>query len=75
VECSVLPRFIFSVSDQWNAGVTDKHYYMVSAAGMFGNHRLQLSYGRTRRGINCSGGVCRMMPATEGVYLSYNLNF
>lgn len=75
VECSVLPRFIFSVSDQWNAGATDKHYYMVSAAGMFGNHRLQLSYGRTRRGINCSGGVCRMMPATEGVYLSYNLNF
>lgn len=75
VECSVLPHFIFSVSDQWNIGVTNKHYYMASAAGMFGNHRLQLSYGRTRRGINCSGGVCRMMPATEGVYLSYNLNF
>lgn len=75
IECSLLPRFIFFVSDQWSTGVSGKHYYMLSAAGMFGSHRLQLSYGRTRKGINCSGGVCRMMPATEGVYLSYNVNF
>lgn len=75
IECSVLPHFIFSISDQWNIGGTNRHYYMISATGMFDNHRLQLSYGCTRRGINCSGGVCRMMPATEGVYLSYNLIF
>lgn len=48
---------------------------MFAAAGTYGPHRLQISYGRTRKGINCSGGVCRMMPATEGVYLSYNVNF
>lgn len=75
VECSLLPHFVFTASDLWNSGTTDKHYYMLSAAGMFGKHRLQLSYGRTRKGINCSGGVCRLMPATEGIYLSYNVNF
>lgn len=75
LECSAFSHYIFSISDQWNTGTTGKHYYLISAAGNFGNHRLQLSYGRTRKGINCSGGVCRMMPATEGLYLSYNLNF
>ncbi len=73
-ECSLLPRFIFSISDQWNIGSAGRHYYMASATGLFGKHRVQLSYGRTRQGINCSGGVCRMMPATHGFYASYHLN-
>jgi hypothetical protein len=38
-------------------------------------HRLQVGYGRTRAGMNCSGGVCRWVPATRGVTLSYNYNF
>ena len=75
IECSFIPHFIFSLSDCWNSGITGEHYYMLSAAGLFGNHRLQLSYGRTRRGIDCSGGVCRLMPATKGLYLSYNVLF
>lgn len=75
VELSVLPYFIFSVSDQYNIGDTKKHYYMVSVTGMHKAHRLQLSYGKTRMGINCSGGVCRLMPQTQGLYLSYNFTF
>lgn len=75
IECSFIPHFIFSLSDCWNSGITREHYYMLSAVGLFGNHRLQLSYGRTRRGIDCSGGVCRLMPATKGLYLSYNVLF
>lgn len=74
-ELSILPHFIVSLSDQYNAGTTGRHYYMASVAGTFGAHRIQLGVGRTRRGINCSGGVCRLMPATEGLYLSYNANF
>lgn len=72
VEFSPTPDLIFSVSDQWNVGVTNKHYYMISAAKTYGGHRLQLSYGSTREGINCSGGVCRVMPASKGLFLSYN---
>lgn len=74
IECSLAPHFIFSISDLWNVGTTKQHYYMYSVAGLYKQHRLQLSYGRTREGINCSGGVCRMMPETNGLYLSYNLN-
>lgn len=75
LECSILPHIIVTVSDQWNVGVTKEHFYMGSVAGVYGAHRLQLSYGKTREGINCSGGVCRLMPATEGLYLSYNFDF
>ena len=39
------------------------------------SHRIQLGYGRTRAGYNCSGGVCRYVPATKGFTLSYNYNF
>ncbi len=70
-ELSILPHFLISVSDQYN--IDGKHYPMLSVAGTYRGHRLQLSYGKTRAGINCSGGVCRYMPATEGLYLSYNL--
>lgn len=74
VECSILPHIMVTLSDQWNIGTTKEHFYMGSIAGSFGAHRLQLSYGKTREGINCSGGVCRLMPATQGVYLSYNFD-
>ena len=40
-----------------------------------GAHRLQLGYGRTRAGYNCSGGVCRYVPASKGFTISYNYNF
>lgn len=74
LECSLAPHFVFSISDLWNVGTTKEHFYMAAVAGTFGRHRLQLSFGKTREGINCSGGVCRMMPATQGLYLSYNLS-
>lgn len=74
-ELSFAPRFVFTLSDQWNVGKTKQHYFMAALAGSFGNHRVQLGFGRTRAGINCSGGVCRYVPATKGWYLSYNATF
>lgn len=74
LECSVAPHWVFTFSDLWNPTTTRKHYYMASVATIFNQHRLQLSYGTTRAGINCSGGVCRYMPATEGLFLTYNLS-
>ena len=75
LELSVLPYFMFTVSDMWNNGTTDVHYYMGSVAFTYNNHRLTAGYGRTRAGYNCSGGVCRWVPATRGFQMSYNLNF
>lgn len=74
LEVSVLPYVMVSASDQWNIENKD-HYYMFTVTGNYRNNRLMLGYGRTREGFNCSGGVCRFMPATRGFQLSYNYNF
>ena len=75
LELSVLPYLMFSVSDQWNCGGTGTHYYMASVTGTYKSNRLMIGYGRTRAGYNCSGGVCRYVPETQGVNISYNYNF
>lgn len=75
LELSVLPYLMFTVSDMWNNGETNLHYYMGSVTFNYNAHRLMLGYGRTRAGYNCSGGVCRYVPASRGVQLSYNFNF
>lgn len=75
LELSLNPHWMFTVSDQYNAGETHNHYYQVGATYNFGAHRLQGAYGRTRAGFNCTGGVCRWIPATKGFTLSYNYNF
>lgn len=75
LELSVLPSFMFTISDMYNAGETDIHYYMASACYTHKAHRLQVGYGKTRAGYNCSGGVCRFVPASKGVQVSYNFNF
>lgn len=90
LELSVLPNFMFTVSDQFNAHVpyytasgavdgsrgTHKEHYLLGAVTYTHRaHRLQLSYGKTRAGYNCSGGVCRYVPASKGVQASYTFNF
>lgn len=75
LELSVLPHWMITVSDMYNSGVSKLHYYQGLVTFNAGAHRLQIGYGRTRAGYNCSGGVCRMVPASKGVTLSYNYNF
>jgi hypothetical protein len=75
VELSLAPRWMFTISDMWNNGSTKTHYYQGLVTYNIKSHRLQAGYGRTRAGYNCSGGVCRYVPATTGFTLSYNYNF
>ena len=74
-ELSLVPHWMLTVSDMWNTGVTDRHYYQALLTYNIGAHRIQGGYGRTRAGYNCSGGVCRLIPAQKGFTLSYNYNF
>lgn len=74
-ELSLAPHWMFTLSDLYNHGNTRVHYYQGFVTYSGGAHRLQLGYGRTRAGFNCSGGVCRYIPATKGLTLSYNYNF
>ncbi|MBO4659306.1 MAG: hypothetical protein J5637_06770 [Prevotella sp.] len=75
LELSVLPHLMFTVSDMYNCGETDLHYYQGLVTYNIGSHRIQAGYGRTRAGYNCSGGVCRYVPASKGFTVSYNYNF
>ncbi len=75
LELSVLPNWMFTISDQYNSGLTNTHYYQGFVTFSAKSHRFQLGYGRTRAGYNCSGGVCRFVPASKGFTLSYNYNF
>ena len=74
-ELSLAPHWMITASDLWNHGDTKTHYYQGQLTYNLESHRIQLGYGRTRAGYNCSGGVCRYVPATKGFTLSYNYNF
>ena len=75
LELSLAPHWMFTISDMWNCGKTNLHYYQGLVTYNISQHRIQAGYGRTRAGYNCSGGVCRYVPASTGWTLSYNYNF
>lgn len=74
-ELSLAPHWMISLSDKYNLGSTKQHYYLAALTYSRAAHRLQVGYGRTTDGYNCSGGVCRYTPASKGLSLSYNYSF
>lgn len=71
-------KYFFAVSDQWNYGTEqgDKvHYYNLSMGCTVNTTRVQLSYGKQRQGILCIGGVCREVPASNGLFLTITSSF
>lgn len=75
LELSVSPHWIFSLTDLYNLGDTRRNYLAGTIAYTAGAHRLQLTGGSQREGYNCAGGICRYVPATKGIALSYAVNF
>jgi hypothetical protein len=51
------------------------HYYKAAAGFMKGTTQISLSYGKQREGILCVGGVCRAVPAANGLLLSITSSF
>lgn len=52
-----------------------KHYLTVGGAYRKGSTRVSLGYGRQRGGLICVGGVCRFVPESTGISLSFNTAF
>ncbi len=75
VELSLAPHWMFTFSDTYNAGATNINYYNALVTYNYKANRFTFGYGRTRAGYNCSGGVCRWVPATKGFQVSYNYTF
>ncbi|MDD2634206.1 MAG: DUF6029 family protein [Bacteroidales bacterium] len=74
-----IPKWFFTVFDNWNYGNPDSnnrpHYLSVGFGYVSGGNRIQLSYGKQREGVMCIGGVCRNVPASNGLSLSISSTF
>ncbi len=75
VEFSLAPNWMFTFTDMYNIGETNLNYYNAQVTYNYKANRFQVGYGRTRAGYNCSGGVCRWVPASKGFTITYNYTF
>lgn len=79
VEYSYAPHWFAAIIDQYNVGNEDKdsrvHYVNASVGYNNKGTRVALNVGRQRAGIFCVGGVCRVVPASTGAYLSITSSF
>ena len=75
VEWNMGSHWFVSASDQWayNDGVGN--YYNLSVGYTSGATRLQVGYGKQREGMLCIGGVCRTVPASNGLTFSLTTSF
>lgn len=75
VEWTFAPHWSVSLMNQYNVGhpQVEKrvNYPLGSVVYNMGSHRFQLSYGRQRAGVLCIGGVCRAVPAANGLTFGY----
>lgn len=73
------PHWFASVLDQYNYGNDDKnqriHYLYGTFGYINGSNRISLGYGKRREGIFCVGGVCRAVPASNGLELTITSSF
>lgn len=74
-EVNFAPRWSVWVSDMYNHGSTGIHYYNAGASYSKGRTRLAAGYGRYRKGMICSGGVCREIPAYTGANFTLTTSF
>lgn len=79
LEYNVSPHWFVSVSDEYNYGNPKEnlrvHYYSAMFGYLWGSSRVSLTYGRIREGINCAGGICRIVPSMNGFFLSVSSTF
>ncbi len=79
LEYTISPKWFFGVQDQYNYGNPNPdlrlHYLIGSVGWIKDATRLSINYGRQRAGLFCVGGVCRFVPASNGLTLSFTQSF
>jgi hypothetical protein len=79
IEYGAGEHWLLSVQDMYNYGNDTPsqrfHYYNASIVYIKSATRIQLGYGKQRSGIFCVGGVCRFVPASNGITLSVTSSF
>jgi len=79
LEYTISPNWFFSIIDQYNYGNPDKSQQLHHILGAFGytfeSSKIMVSYGRQRAGMFCVGGVCRYVPASNGLTIMFTQSF
>ncbi|NOQ73799.1 MAG: hypothetical protein GQ574_17460 [Crocinitomix sp.] len=79
IEYTISPKWFFTIMDQYNYGHPDERlqiHYLLGAFGYTHNSsRFMFMYGKQREGILCVGGVCRPVPATNGLTFTFTQSF
>ena len=75
IEYNFTSKFFVSLSDQWCYKDGIGNYYNVSLGYTHKATRIQVGYGKQREGIICIGGVCRQVPAANGLTFSLSTSF
>lgn len=79
-EYTVSPHWFFALYDQYNYSnphdANKEVHYLTGTFGYIKNAtRIAFSYGKQREGYLCVGGVCRQLPASNGVGVSITSSF
>jgi len=78
-EFNVNTHLSFFATDMYNYGNDEEshrdHYFNLGGSYTHNKSRFALSYGRTRGGLLCVGGVCREVPAATGVTFNLTTSF
>lgn len=78
-EFTYSPHWVVGLINQYNYGNSDPslrlQYPFATVTYVTGANRLTLSYGRQRAGIFCVGGVCRVVPASNGLSIAVTSSF
>lgn len=79
IEYGYSPHWIVSVLNQYNYGNSNKdlrvNYPTAQITYIKNANRLSIGYGRQRAGIFCVGGVCRNVPAANGLTVAITSSF
>jgi hypothetical protein len=79
IEYTISPGWFFSAMNQYNYGNADVskrvNYPIITCGYIKDATRLTVSYGRQRAGLFCVGGVCRPVPANNGLMINLTHSF
>ncbi len=78
-EYTISPNWFFAIQDMYNYGNEDEskrlHYMNINFGFLKGATRFEIGYGKKREGIFCVGGVCKVVPSSNGLNLSITSSF
>lgn len=79
IEWTPSSHVYITLIDQYNYNNPDDrlriHYYTAGIGFIKDSNRINITYGKQRAGVFCVGGICRNVPASNGVSVSITSTF